>query len=128
MEADALAYVAITRLQSAYADLATRRAWDELDALAVGDAAFTFTLPTGQTIELVGPRALGEFGRRATEGFSFYSYQPLNTVVDVTDATHASGRSYSLEVGVDASTGDWQEFYGVYDDEYVASDGAWRFA
>ncbi len=38
MDADALDYLAITRLQAAYADVVTRRAWRELERLFLPDA------------------------------------------------------------------------------------------
>ena len=44
MDDDALAYVAITRLQGRYADIATRQAWDEMVDIVFGDATFTFDL------------------------------------------------------------------------------------
>jgi hypothetical protein len=124
---DDLVYLAITRLQHAYADVATRRAWEEMRALALPDATFDFELPTGQALHLVGPEALGEFGRQATDSFSFYTYVPLNTVVSVTDEGHATGRFRSLELAVDGGSGDWLEFYGLYDDAYVRHEGRWRF-
>jgi len=125
---DSQAYLAITRLQSRYADIATRQAWDEMSELAVDDARFTFDLRIGQVLEFVGPAALAKFGAGATAGFSFYEYLPLNTVVDVTSATTATGRFYSLEVGVSAASGEWTEFYGLYHDDYVLDGGRWQFA
>ena len=63
-----------------------------------------------------------------TERFSFYEYIPLNFVVTIgTDGT-ARGRSYSLEVAEDSETGDWNEFFGVYQDEYAVFEGTVRFA
>jgi hypothetical protein len=103
-------------------------AWDELGSIVASDARFSFELPDGHDVDLVGPAALGEFGRRATASFSFYGYQPLNTVVHTSDAEAAAGRSYSLEVAVDRISGDWLEFYGRYDDEYVLDDHRWCFA
>jgi hypothetical protein len=128
MNDDALAYLAITRLQRAYADMATRRAWEELASLATPDARFTFDTRSGKVFEVEGAAALGEFGARMTEHFTFYAYIPLNFAVAIgTDGT-ARGRSYSLEVAEDRDTGDWIEFYGVYRDEYALFEGTWRFA
>jgi hypothetical protein len=125
---DSQAYLAITRLQSRYADIVTRRAWDEMGEIATGDARFTFDLRIGEPLVFIGPVALATFGAGATAGFSFYEYLPLNTVVDVTGPTAATGRFYSLEIGVEKASGRWTEFYGLYHDDYVVDGGRWRFA
>lgn len=125
---DAVAYLAIVRLQRSYADIATRRAWNEAASLATPDARFTFDTHSGTAFEVEGAVAFGEFGAKMTERFTFYEYIPLNFVVTVgTDGT-ARGRCYSLEVAEDGETGDWIEFYGVYEDQYALFEGTWRFA
>jgi hypothetical protein len=43
MKDDSLAYVAITRLYADYADVVTRRAWDELEALFLPETVVTST-------------------------------------------------------------------------------------
>jgi hypothetical protein len=125
---DALAYLAIERLQRAYADIATRRAWPELASLVIPDARFSFDTRSSRVIEVTGAAALGAFGARSTEHFAFYQYIPLNTVVTIGTAGTARGRSYSLEVGEVRGTREWVEFYGFYHDDYACLDGAWRFA
>src|SRR5262245_46366595 len=125
---DALAYLAITRLQNSYADIATRMAWSEMRTIATPDARFTFDLRGGEPRVFDGPEALGEFGASGAAQFGFYNYLPLNTVVDVTSESQATGRFYSLEVGVDRASGTWLEFYGLYDDVYACEDGSWLFA
>ena len=124
---DSLAYLAIMRLHRAYADIATRRAWPEIAALAIPDARFTFDTRAGRVFEVVGIEEFGAFGAKSTGGFSFYEYIPLNTVVKISAAS-ARGRSYSLEVSEDRDTGEWIEFYGMYHDDYVLFEGGWRFA
>lgn len=128
MNDDALAYLAIMRLQRAYADIATRRAWPEIAALATPDARFSFDTRSGPVIEVVGAKALGEFGAKATGSFSFYEYLPLNTVVTIGTTGTAQGRSYSLELCEDRDTREWINFYGLYHDDYALFDGTWRFA
>jgi hypothetical protein len=115
------------RLQRAYADIATRRAWREIATLATPDARFSFDIRSGMVIEVIGAKAFGAFGARSTDRFSFYQYVPLNTVVAVSAGT-ARGRSYSLEVGEDRETREWINFYGLYHDDYVRFEGSWRFA
>ena len=127
MDDEALAYLAIVRLQRAYADLATRRAWPEITALTVPDARFSFDTRSGRIVEVVGAEAFGAFGAQSTGRFSFYEYVLLNTVVVVGQGT-ARGRSYSLELCEDRDTREWINFYGLYHDDYVLFDGTWRFA
>jgi hypothetical protein len=128
MNDDASTHLAIIRLQAAYADIATRRAWPEITALVVPDARFSFDTRGGRVIEVVGAEAFGEFGARSTERFSFYEYLPLNAVVTASTAGTAQGRSYSLEVGEVRDTREWINYYGFYHDDYALFDGAWRFA
>jgi SnoaL-like domain len=128
MDDDSAIYLAIVRLQHAYADIATRRAWSEIARLAIPGARFSFDVRSGPVIEVVGAEAFGAFGARSIESFSFYEYIPLNTVVTVDGEGAARARSYSLEVGEDRETRAWINFYGLYHDDYVRFDGAWRFA
>jgi hypothetical protein len=128
MDDDAIAYLAIQRLQRAYADIATRQAWSEVPSLATPDARFTFDTHSGPVIEIEGPVEFGEFGAKANARFAFYEYIPLNFVVTIGTDDTARGRSYSLEVAEDRETGDWVEFYGTYRDEYAVYEGAWRFS
>jgi SnoaL-like domain len=127
MNDDAFAYLELMRLQRAYADIATRRAWPEIAALAIPGARFSFDTRSGRVIE-VDAGALGEFGARATAQFSFYEYIPLNAVVTIDATGTARGRSYALEVGELRDTREWINFYGFYHDDYVRLDGTWRFA
>jgi hypothetical protein len=60
MTDDALACLDITRLQSAYADIVTRRAWAELEPLFVPDAPIHVDTVSAPVIELVGATALAE--------------------------------------------------------------------
>jgi len=125
---DPASYLGITALHAAYADIASRRAWDEMAGVVLPDARLTFDLGAGEPVELVGPGQLADFGRQATASFGFYSYQPLNTALHTVGSTTATGRFYALEIGVDRESGRWLEFYGGYDDEYQKVDGRWQFA
>jgi SnoaL-like domain len=124
---DTLAYIAITRLQAAYADVVTRRAWHELDALFVPDAPVHVDTVTQPVIELVGARALGEFIGTAIERFAFFEFVVLNTAVDVGDDGTATGRLYMVELRQD-HTGEWSNAFGLYQDRYEQYDGTWRFS
>ena len=48
-----LDHVGVTRLQQAYADLATRRAWDELDQLFLPDARIVIAVGGGEERRIV---------------------------------------------------------------------------
>jgi SnoaL-like domain len=128
MTDDSRAYLAVMRLQRAYGDISTRRAWNELPSLATPDAQFVFDTRSGRVFEIDGAAAFVEFGARMTASFTFYEYIPLNFVVNFGPGSSARGRSYSLEVAEDRDSGDWLSFYGIYDDEYAMFEGAWRFA
>lgn len=127
-ELDALAYLGITRLQAAYADVVTRRAWDELNDLFLPDTPVHIDTVTAPVIEVVGPAALGEFIGGAVERFSFFEFVPLNTVVDVRSPTDATGRLYMVELRQDADGGAWSNAYGLYQDHYRFDRDRWRFA
>ena len=53
--------VALQRLQAAYGDAVTRRAWAEVRALFEPDAVIQLDLRTGAPIVLDGPAALTDF-------------------------------------------------------------------
>jgi hypothetical protein len=124
---DALAYLAITRLQAAYADVVTRRSWPELDALFLPDAPVHVDTVSRPVIELVGPGALGAFIGGAIEGFEFFEFVILNTVLDI-DGDSATGRLYMVEIRQDIEPKQWSNAFGRYDDDYVVQEGRWRFA
>ena len=127
-EADALAYLSITRLQNAYADVITRRAWPELVELFVPGAPVHVDMVNSPTIEIVGPEQLGQFIGGAVERFDFFELVILSVVVDVRSETEAVGRFYMQELRQDAATGGWSDAYGVYHDEYRHDGERWRFA
>ena len=128
MSEDTTAYVAITRLQAAYADVVTRRAWAELDALFVPDASIHIDTVTRAATELRGPRALGEFISAALTRFDFFEFVILNTVVDVVDGETAHGRVYIEEIRHEPEAGAWSHAYGLYKDSYAHSNGRWWFS
>jgi len=125
---DALAYLAITRLQSAYADVVTRRAWSELESLFVAGAPIHVDTVSNPVIELAGAGELGAFVANAIERFDFFEFVILSTVIDVRDESSARGRLYMVELRQDASTGEWSNAFGVYHDSYLQQDARWRFA
>src|SRR2546423_10721939 len=111
-------YVAITRLQSAYADVVNRRAWDELGGLFLADAPVRVDMVSKPAIDLVGPVELGTFIGGAIERFEFFEFVPLNIYVDITgaDADTARARVFMCEVRQERGTGAFSRAFGVYPD------------
>jgi hypothetical protein len=120
------ALVAVLRLQAAYGDAVTRRAWDEVRALFEPEAGVHIDTRTRPPFTLVGPEAIASFIERSLEGFAFFEFAILNAVADV-DGDAATGRVYICELRLDAA-GEWTQAYGLYQDRYTRRAGAWRIA
>jgi hypothetical protein len=123
---DAETYAALQQLQQAYADVATRGAWDEVATLLTPDAHIRFLLSSGEVFEIDGAEAFSEFAAKMT-GFVFFQYIPLTFVVSSTADGTLEGRTFSLEVA-ENEAGEWIESYSTYEDTYGQTDGRWRFA
>jgi hypothetical protein len=120
-------YVAITRLQSAYADVVNRRAWPELSGLFLPDTPVRVDTVTNPAIDLVGPGALGEFIGGAIERFEFFEFVVLNTTVDI-DGDTATARVFMCELRQERDSGRFTRAFGVYHDDYRRVDDRWWFA
>src|SRR5688572_23565751 len=120
-------YVAITRLQSAYADIVTRRAWGELADIFLPDADVVVDRRVGEPIVLHGPSGVGDFISGAIDIFEFFEFVILNTRVDI-DGDTATARMYMQELRQDRGNGRWTNAYGLYQDRYQKRDGRWWFA
>ena len=128
---DTIDYVAITRLQNAYADAVTRRAWAEFHDMFLADAPVRVDTVTNPVIELVGPQQVGDFIGPAVERFEFFEFVPLSTRVAFRvggDPDRAAGRLYICELRQDAASGHSTQAFGVYRDDYRRVDGLWWFA
>lgn len=128
---DTIDYIAITRLQNAYADAVTRRAWKEFHDMFLADAPVSVDTVTNPVIELAGPQQVGDFIGTAVERFEFFEFVPLSTRVELRaggDADRATARLYICELRQDAASGHSTQAFGVYQDEYRRVDGQWRFA
>ena len=128
---DTIDYVAICRLQGAYADTVTRRAWAELHEQFLPDAPVRVDTVTNPVIELVGPAQVGDFIGAAVERFEFFEFTILNTHVELRaggDPDAARARLYICELRQDAATGHRTNVYGVYRDDYRRAEGRWWFA
>ena len=121
--------VALQRLQAAYADLVSRRAWSELHDLFLPDTAVHLDLVTSPAMTIVGPGDLGDFVDRSIERFDHFTFVILNSVVDVDVAAgEATGRIFMCEVRHDTASDSWQNAHGLYHDRYRRADGRWWFA
>jgi hypothetical protein len=128
---DTVDYIAITRLQNAYADAVTRRAWAEFHDMFLADAPVRVDTVTNPVIELVGPQQVGDFIGPAVERFEFFEFVPLSTRVALRvggDRDRAAGRLYICELRQDAVSGHSTQAFGVYRDDYRRVDGRWWFA
>ncbi len=129
--AEAVDVLAIQRLQSAYADVVSRRAWTELVDLFLPDARIEVDTRTAEPYVFDGPDALGTFIAGAIERFGFFEFVVLNTVIEIgvaDDPDRATARMYMCELRTEADSGEWNNAFGVYHDLYVRTDVRWKFA
>jgi hypothetical protein len=130
-----LEYVAICRLQAAYADAVTRRAWADLGPLFLPDASVLVDTVTGAPLEFVGAVGIGGFISGAIERFEFFELVILNVHVvrgptaDPPDRPdQLRSRSFTCELRQERASGHWTNAFGVYHDELRLVDGDWRYA
>ncbi len=123
---DTSALLAVQRLQAAYGDAVTRRAWPEVAALFEPDAVVHLDTRSRAPFDLDGPEALVAFVERALEPFTFFELAILNAVAEV-DGDDGRGQVYLCELRCDAA-GEWTQAYGLYQDRYRRTDGDWRIA
>jgi hypothetical protein len=124
-------YVALRRLQNAYADVVTRRAWPELRDLFLPDALIEVDSRGGAVLRFEGPDQLGDFIGTSLERFDFFEFVILNTRIELGvagDDDRADGRMYMCELRTDRDDGRWTIAFGVYHDRYARDDDRWRFA
>ena len=122
------ALVAVHRLQAAYGDAVSRRAWDDVASLFTPDAVVDIDVrdPSRPPIHLDGPAAIVDFVARALEQFAFFEFVLLNAVADV-QGDGATGRVHLCEIrhGHDDV---WSQAFGLYQDRYRRRDGGWSIA
>lgn len=133
--ADALAEVvdhsAISRLQQAYADAVTRRAWDDVRTLFLPDATIWLDLVTRPAIELAGADALVDFVSGALQQFSFFQFVILNSHVELWpggDRSAATARVFMCELRQRVGETERTDAFGLYRDTYRKVEGGWRIA
>ena len=120
--------VAIGRLNAAYADVITRRAFAELGELMLPGCSVSLDLVSAPVRELAGPEVLAGMLRSALERFDHFMFVIRNSVVDVDVAAGlAAGRTFISEIRHDRSADVWEETHGMYEDDYLRVDGRWWF-
>ena len=126
--AETVDYVAITRLQAAYADVVNRRDWPELATLFLPDAPIRVDTITNPVVALVGPEEVGSFIGGAIERFSFFEFVVLNARVYFDGPDVARARVFMCELRQDRDTGEFTRAFGVYHDHYRRHEDRWWFA
>lgn len=124
-------HLAVSQLQSAYADVINRRAWAELGELFVDDAPVRIDTVSRDPFQLAGPAQVGEFVAGAIERFAFFEFVILNSRIHLAtdaDVDRAAARIFMCEIRLETATDEWSTAYGVYHDRYVRTAAGWRFA
>ena len=122
MTQETVDYVAIRRLQSAYADIVTRRAWPELARIFRPEAEVVIDRMDGSPLELLGPGGVAEFVSKAIAHFDLFEFVILNTVVEI-EGDRATARMYMWEVRHDP-VGGRSDAFGSTGTSTVGSTGA----
>ncbi len=128
LTADTIDYIAIRRLQDAYADIVTRRAWTELHEIFVADIDVSVDRRTGDPLTFNGPAEIGQFIARQIDHMDFFQFVILNTCVFQNvggNPDHAIARMYIDELRHEH--GRFTHAYGLYRDDYRRLDGRWWF-
>jgi hypothetical protein len=126
-----LDHVGVTRVQQAYADLASRRAWAELDELFLPDIRIEIAIGGGDTLRFTGPEPFAAFVGPSVDQFDFFEFVILNSRISTShegDPDCAAARMWMCELREFADTGRWSVAYGLYQDVYRRVDGRWWFA
>lgn len=124
-------YIGVRRLQNSYADVTTRRAWDELDELFEPGCPVTLDLRERGTMTFSGAGEIGPFIAENIEQFDFFRFEVVNTTVELGldgDADLAGARMYMCELRHGRDDGQWTQMHGLYVDRMRRHGDRWRFA
>lgn len=128
LNADTIDYIAIRRLQDAYADIVTRRAWSELHEIFVADIEVSVDRRAGSPLTFNGPDQIGQFIAGQIDHMDFFEFVILNTRVFQNvggDSDHAIARMYINELRHEH--GRFTHAYGLYRDDYRRIGNRWWF-
>jgi hypothetical protein len=113
---ETVAYVAIRRVEERYADIVTRRAWDDLTTILHPGVTIRLDL-AGRSMAFHGPDELAGFVSRQLDHFDFFEFVLLNCVVEIdSDFRRAAARTYMQEARQTIATGERSDVFGVYHD------------
>lgn len=117
----------LQQLQSAYADVVSRRAWSELERLFLPDVTIEVDTVGSPAQAFTGPAAFIAFVSAACERFDHFQFVILNSVLQVA-GDNATGRIFMCEIRHHSQEQQWSTAYGLYSDRYRKVDGTWWFA
>jgi SnoaL-like domain len=123
-------YVAVNRLHHAYADIATRRAWAELDEIFVPDIPIVIDLRDRDPYVFDSCDGFRGFVSQAVDTFEFFEFVIFNSRVYLNhegDPDAAVARMYMSELRQDHAEHRWSQVYGVYHDRFRRIDGRWWY-
>ena len=111
----------LERLQSAYADVVSRRAWSELERLFLPDITVEVDTVTSPAKTFTGPAEFIAFVGAACERFDHFQFVILNSVIDVA-GDDANGRIFMCEIRhhdelrsqSNRAEEEWSTAYGLY--------------
>ncbi len=127
--ADTIDHSEILRLQDAYADVVSRRQWNELSEIFLPDLVLELDL-RDNTLRLTGPQEIGDFIARSVTQFEFFQFAILGRRVLLHsrgDPNRATARMYMTELR-QTPQGHWSQVYGVYHDQFTRVGDRWWFA
>jgi hypothetical protein len=126
---------AIRTLQARYADVVARRAWSELDQLFLPGMPLELDLGPRGTRSMSGPTEVGEFLDASVARFDFFTFVPVNTVIELYpggDPDAATARFWMREDRHESDAEDhasgWSSAHGLYRDSYARVGDRWWFA
>ncbi len=124
-------YIAIRRLQDAYADVVNRRAWPELGELFRPEAEVVLDVRRGELLVVHRARArsvTSSVGRSSASSSSSSSCSgPGSPSIRTTPIARRRGCTCASCARA-SEEGRHSVAYGVYHDEHVRFDGRWWFA
>lgn len=126
IDQETIDYIALRRLQNAYADVVTRRAWPELAKLFLPEAEVLLDRRNVEPLVLRGPGGVGDFISQAISHFDLFEFVILNTVIEI-EGDRARARMYMWEARHDPAAGR-SDAFGLYQDEHRKIDGRWWFS
>jgi hypothetical protein len=119
--------IELQQLQAAYADVVSRRSWNEIERLFLPDITVEVDTVSSPAQTFNGPAAFIAFVSAACERFDHFQFVILNSVLNVA-GDNATGRIFMSEIRHHKQEEEWSTAYGLYSDRYRKVNGTWWFA